>query len=51
MPEQILAGGDPRFDVLRWWLEFVLIALCLFIIGMVADPTTVRREPTNHLTS
>jgi hypothetical protein len=26
---------DPRFDVLRWWLLFVLVAVLLFVVGMV----------------
>jgi hypothetical protein len=35
MPELFVAEGDPRFDVIRWWLGFVLIVLIVSAIVML----------------
>jgi len=47
VPELIMPKDDPRFDFLRWWLGFVLIVLCLIIIGMVSSAIRPTKPPNN----
>ena len=32
IPEFFVAEGDPRFDVIRWWLGFIVIVLVVSAI-------------------
>ena len=47
VPELILGEGDPRFDFLRWWLLFVLIATIVFIISVASRALRNTTPPTN----
>jgi hypothetical protein len=47
VPELILGEGDPRFDFLRWWLLFVLIATLLFIVSVARRALRKTKPPTS----
>jgi hypothetical protein len=35
VPELLLGKDDPRFDFLRWWLLFVVVAALVYLAVMV----------------
>ena len=35
VPELFLSKDDPHFDVFRWWLLFVVVAVLVYIGVMV----------------
>jgi hypothetical protein len=35
VPELLLSKNDPHFDVLRWWLLFVVVAVLVCVGVMV----------------
>jgi hypothetical protein len=45
VPELFLARDDPHFDVLRWWLVFVLAVILILIVQMVRKALRTDRNP------